>query len=295
MNSKSNKKGFTLIELLVVIAIIALLLSIIIPALSKVKEQAKSTICKTRLKELILAVHVYESETGSLPMNSFMSSDGTPVSAGAAGGVVLDYRWFNILAPYVGRQNINDVAERRNIASDYELFRCPTQDYLTRLFKEWDGVSAIYSPKTGAKLHNTGTGAGIYGYNVYFRGTMQGGLVYTKSSQVKIPAELPLIADLAAEAPEFLPAKDMVSGYELNAKFPHPLAYEYGWNMAGDPRNPLKNWEISGPAPNHKSDKITYSFLDGHVEAMDGLWPWTDKSDFTTSRAKYFHPKRSIQ
>ena len=46
-----RKKGFTLIELLVVIAIIALLLSILMPALQKVKTQARDVICKSNLHQ----------------------------------------------------------------------------------------------------------------------------------------------------------------------------------------------------------------------------------------------------
>ncbi len=46
-----NKKGFTLIELLVVIAIIALLLGILIPSLKKAKEQTRTVICRSNLKQ----------------------------------------------------------------------------------------------------------------------------------------------------------------------------------------------------------------------------------------------------
>ena len=45
-----KKRGFTLIELLVVIAIIALLMAILMPALKRVKEQAKDVICKSNLR-----------------------------------------------------------------------------------------------------------------------------------------------------------------------------------------------------------------------------------------------------
>ena len=47
-----NKKGFTLIELLVVIAIIALLLSILMPALNRTKELARAVICTSNLGQL---------------------------------------------------------------------------------------------------------------------------------------------------------------------------------------------------------------------------------------------------
>ena len=66
-----KQSGFTLIELLVVIAIIALLLAIVMPALSAVKEQAKKTICKTRMKGLGTAALVYTTEhNGYLPQPS---------------------------------------------------------------------------------------------------------------------------------------------------------------------------------------------------------------------------------
>ena len=54
-----RRKGFTLIELLVVISIIALLLSILMPALQKVKEQGRKIVCGNNLKTLAMANMLY--------------------------------------------------------------------------------------------------------------------------------------------------------------------------------------------------------------------------------------------
>jgi len=57
-----RKKGFTLIELLVVISIIALLLSVILPSLSKVKETAKAALCMNNQKQMGLFLAMYAEE-----------------------------------------------------------------------------------------------------------------------------------------------------------------------------------------------------------------------------------------
>ncbi len=62
--NKSNKKGFTLIELLVVIAIIALLLSIVMPAMRKAKEIARKVVCQSGYKQIGVALGAYEAQTG---------------------------------------------------------------------------------------------------------------------------------------------------------------------------------------------------------------------------------------
>jgi len=56
---KEKSKGFTLIELLVVISIIALLLSILMPALGRAKEGARKVICRSNLKSLTLGATLW--------------------------------------------------------------------------------------------------------------------------------------------------------------------------------------------------------------------------------------------
>lgn len=57
-----KRKGFTLIELLVVIAIIALLLSILLPSLKKVKKQAQTVVCQSNLKQFGVIWGMYTSD-----------------------------------------------------------------------------------------------------------------------------------------------------------------------------------------------------------------------------------------
>jgi prepilin-type N-terminal cleavage/methylation domain-containing protein/prepilin-type processing-associated H-X9-DG protein len=65
---KTRNKAFTLIELLVVIAIIALLLSVVLPALKSAKRQAQAIICRSNLKQWCLVFALYASDNdGSFP------------------------------------------------------------------------------------------------------------------------------------------------------------------------------------------------------------------------------------
>jgi len=55
-------RGFTLIELLVVVAIIALLISILLPSLSKARAQARTTLCGTRIGQLTKSLYLYAED-----------------------------------------------------------------------------------------------------------------------------------------------------------------------------------------------------------------------------------------
>ena len=68
----AQRSAFTLIEMLVVISIIALLISILLPALGRARETARSIACMSGIKQLGLASHTYAVDyNGWLPQNPF--------------------------------------------------------------------------------------------------------------------------------------------------------------------------------------------------------------------------------
>lgn len=77
MRTKSD--AFTLLELLVVLAIIAILVGIIVPSLSKARENARRSICLSNLKQIGVAATMYaDDHGGAFPNASDATSDGNP-------------------------------------------------------------------------------------------------------------------------------------------------------------------------------------------------------------------------
>ena len=62
----AKRKGFTLIELLVVVAIIAILAAILVPALSKVREQTRRVVCVANIKQLVVISMLYADDNGGV-------------------------------------------------------------------------------------------------------------------------------------------------------------------------------------------------------------------------------------
>ena len=119
--SKVGRAGFTLVELLVVIGIIALLISILLPSLSRAREQGNRTKCLSNMRQLSMAFTMYCNDNQQWYPRP---------AGGVAGGSPEDWIFWeparklddSRVAPYLSRP-VNP-----------EFFRCPSDILESHLF-----------------------------------------------------------------------------------------------------------------------------------------------------------------
>lgn len=100
-----KKRAFTLIELLVVISIIAVLMSILIPALSKVRKQGKILVCANNERQLTLAMSVYASDNNG----HFVAIFRDAAIGGSDSGNILHRDPAETFRPYLGTEDSSTV------------------------------------------------------------------------------------------------------------------------------------------------------------------------------------------
>jgi prepilin-type N-terminal cleavage/methylation domain-containing protein len=118
--TRPNRRAFTLIELLVVIAIVALLMAILLPAVQRVRRQARAVACQSNLRQWAAAFSMYTNDNnGRLPYQF-------PTG-------VFDRVWPHALRSYCSDSNdllFCPAAKRFQIRTDNPL---PTSDVVLRI------------------------------------------------------------------------------------------------------------------------------------------------------------------
>lgn len=234
------KKGFTLIELLVVISIIAILMAILVPSLGKAKVLARSVVCKSNLRQILMANMAYAAE-----------NDGYYVLAAedifsGAGGL---HRWHGV------RDSSNDPFDpARSVLAPYFADGAVKQCPKSVKFRHGDPWAFDFED-----------GCGGYGYNMTYLGsrTWQYGFANgcnkpTRQTEISNSAETVMFADTAMTK---LDSNNIP--YLLEYSFAEPPFF-----LSNGVAQPA--WGYAAPSIHFRhNQRANVGWADGHIDAQE--------------------------
>jgi prepilin-type N-terminal cleavage/methylation domain-containing protein/prepilin-type processing-associated H-X9-DG protein len=238
-SNPGRKVGFTLIELLVVIAIIAILAALLLPALAKAKDQAKTTQCLSNMKQLQLCYIMYVGDNNDrLPPNESEGTSDTTTNSWVSGDAQTDTTTSNIenglLYPY--NQQVM-------------IYVCPSDTLMITAPASLPLHPTPYlAPQTRPcsidYAMNGSTGSGMAkGDNWDF-----GVLPFTKYADIKNPGVAQKF--VFGDENEYSVGDGCLATYPANS--PSPPENNSWWNLPGS----------------RHTKGCTFSFADGHVEYL---------------------------
>ena len=183
----AGRNGFSLVELLTVITIIAVLSAILLPALSKAREQAQATICLNNTKQLALAWHIYAGDNG----------ERLPYNLGLVGSAFrTDLNWVNNVMTWdLSSDNTNlstltKASLGAFVSGNTSVYRCPSDRALTSLQAGAGWSARIRSYSMNAMVGDAGSFT-TNGFNVNNPAYTQ----FFKTTQIPQPSEIFVFLD----------------------------------------------------------------------------------------------------
>jgi len=310
VSSSPHRQAFTLIELLVVIAIIGILISLLLPAVQKVRDAASRTQCANNLKQLALGSHNYHDVYHHLEpgINTqidpyygsyFVSYFGPPPTPNQS------YCWNEAIMPYIEQVDIfnplilnqvnqygiytdsqyyNCVGSTSLGASVVQVFLCPS-DALPNTVTTYTGDNGtVYYLAMSSYLGNAGT------VSMYWTNASLDGVLYI-NSRVRFAAIVDGTSEtiLFGERYHLDPTFDFLAGTSLStyggwawaniyAMEDHcgssqaPINYTIPPAITADPYYYYQNTRLGAFGSGHAAG-VNFAFCDGSVRFLTSGTP----------------------
>lgn len=266
MHRSDRHRGFTLVELLVVIGIIAVLISILLPALGRARAQANNVKCQSNLKQLLLAAQLFAGEH----QNYLPHADNNGAAKMRGWNIRVStawewdepaWSWDQALIKYMNKSNKAllcpaDTGDTVRFPSSNTYWRVADQPYLNDL-------AASYRMNASNAMYE---GANVMTYNTRVE-------TPPKLSQLKPASKAILFAD-GQGSREDLVTVGNVRNYVTNKSLDPEINIQQNnpWNLAF--RRHSRNLSHTMSADAMKKGLANYGFADGHVETLTFNQTW---------------------